>query len=167
MAQLRIFTGIVLVVAGASWTADAWAADSQPPKAAPAAAASTPTPCTDAWSFVATDCTLTWHGITVYGAVDAGVGWQSHRAPWDSRSAVGASYLIQNQNRGPRWGLAPNGLSNSTIGIKETSRSAATSLSCSPWMPASIRIPCGSPTGPDRLPRTPASPEDRTRASSI
>jgi hypothetical protein len=120
MAQLRIFTGIVLVVAGASWTADAWAADSQPPKAAPAAAASTPTPCTDAWSFVATDCTLTWHGITVYGTVDAGFGWQSHGAPWDSRSAVGASYLIQKQNRGPRCSLAPNGLSNSTIGIKGT-----------------------------------------------
>ena len=81
MAKLRIFTGIVLVVAGASWTAGAWAADSQPPKAAPAAAASTPTPCTDAWSFVATDCTLTWHGITVYGTVDAGFGWQTHGAP--------------------------------------------------------------------------------------
>ena len=27
------------------------------------------------------DDTLTWHGITVYGTVDAGFGWQTHGAP--------------------------------------------------------------------------------------
>ena len=120
MAKLHISTGIALAVAGASWAVDGWAADSLPPTTAPAAAASTPKPCTDAWSFIATDCTLTWHGITVYGTVDAGFGWQTHGAPWDSRSAVGASYLIQKQNRSPRWSLAPNALSNSLIGIKGT-----------------------------------------------
>jgi len=120
MAKLRISTGIVLVVAGASWMGDAWAADSQPPKTAPAAAASTPKACTDPWSFIATDCVLSWYGITVYGTVDIGVGWQTHGAPFDPRSAVGASYLIQKQNRSPRWSLSPNALSNSTIGIKGT-----------------------------------------------
>src|SRR6266478_1633667 len=117
MAKLRISTGIVLVVAGASWMGDAWAADSQPPKTA---AASTPKACTDPWSFIATDCVLSWYGITVYGTVDIGVGWQTHGAPFDPRSAVGASYLIQKQNRSPRWSLAPNALANSTIGIKGT-----------------------------------------------
>jgi predicted porin len=63
---------------------------------------------------------LAWHGITVYGTIDAGFGWQSHGAPFDLRSAVTASYLIQKQNRTPRWTLAANGLSNSTIGIKGT-----------------------------------------------
>src|SRR4030081_3933052 len=120
MAKLRIFTGIVLVVAGVSWTANAWAADSQPPKAAPAAAASAPKACTDPWSFIATDCALSWYGITVYGTGDVGVGCQPHGAPLDPRSAVGASYLIQKQNRSPRWSLSPNALSNSTIGIKGT-----------------------------------------------
>src|ERR1700716_47948 len=120
MTKLGIFTGIVLAVAGASCAVDAWAADIMPMKAPPAAAASAPKPCTDAWDFIAADCQLTWRGITVYGTIDAGVGWQSHGAPFDPRSAVAASYLIQKQNRSPRWTLAPNALSNSTIGIKGT-----------------------------------------------
>src|SRR6478735_3906188 len=53
-------------------------------------------------------------------AVDAWAGWQSHGAPFDPRSAVAASYLIQKQNRSPIWTLAPNALTNSTIGIKGT-----------------------------------------------
>src|SRR4051794_15278539 len=99
MTNLLRSTGIVLAVAGASWTADVLAADTTPMKATPAAEASAPKPCTDGWGFIATDCQLTWKGITVYGAIDAGFGWQSHGAPWDPRSAVGASYLIQKQNK--------------------------------------------------------------------
>jgi predicted porin len=91
-----------------------------PMKAPPAAADSAPKPCTDGWDFITTNCQLTWRGITVYGAIDGGVGWQSHGAPFDPRSAVGASYLIQKQNRSPRWSVAPNALSNSTIGVKGT-----------------------------------------------
>ena len=91
MTKRRISAGIVLTVAGVLCAGDAWAADTMPAKAAPtAAAASTPKPCTDGWSFIATDCQLTWQGITVYGAIDAGFGWQSHGAPWDPRSSVGA-----------------------------------------------------------------------------
>jgi predicted porin len=120
MTKLRISTGIVLAVAGASCAVDAWAADVMPMKAPPAATASTPKLCTDPWDFVNSDCQLTWQGITVYGTIDAGVGWQSHGVPLDPRSAVGASYLIQKQNRSPRWSLAPNALTNSTIGIKGT-----------------------------------------------
>jgi len=67
---------------------------------------------------ISTDCQLTWQGITVYGIVDTGVGWQSHGAAFDPKSAVGSSYLIQKQNRGSIWTLAPNALSNSFIGIK-------------------------------------------------
>jgi predicted porin len=120
MTKLRIFAGIVLAVAGASCAVNVRAADMMPMKAPPAAAASTPKPCADPWDFVATDCQLTWQGITVYGTIDAGVGWQSHGVPLDPRSAVGASYLIQKQNRSARWSLAPNALTNSTIGIKGT-----------------------------------------------
>jgi hypothetical protein len=43
-----------------------------------------------------------------------------HSARTRCARAVGASYLIQKQNRSPRWTLAPNGLSNSTIGIEGT-----------------------------------------------
>src|SRR3981189_1302837 len=110
----------MLAAAGAPWEVGGWAADIMPMKAPPAAAASAPKPCTDGWSFIATDCQLTWQGITVYGTIDAGFGWQSHGAPWDPRSAVGASYLIQKQNNSALWGPAPNALTNSFIGIKGT-----------------------------------------------
>ena len=45
----------------------------QPP---PGAAA-----CENSHPFAATDCPLTWHGITLYGAYDVGVGWVSHGLP--------------------------------------------------------------------------------------
>ena len=90
-----------------------------PTKAAPSAtSSSTPPTCTDPVGFFTTDCVLSWYGITVFGVVDAGGGWQSHGAPWDKNSAVSASYLIQRQNNSALWSLAPNALSNSFIGIK-------------------------------------------------
>jgi predicted porin len=116
-----VFLAAVIVVAGgACCGVDAWGADAVPAGTPAATAASAPKPCTDASSFIATDCQLTWRGITVYGAIDAGFGWQSHGAPWDPRSAVGASYLIQKQNNSALFGPAPNALTNSFIGIKGT-----------------------------------------------
>lgn len=120
MARPGVYVAFLLTVVGASSTADAWAADVQPTKALPSPTDSTgaPRPCSDPSDFITTNCQLTWQGITVFGIVDTGVGWQSHGAPFDPRSAVGASYLIQKQNRSALWSFAPNALSNSTIGIK-------------------------------------------------
>src|SRR5258707_1494751 len=120
MAKLGIFAAVILAAAGVSCEVEAWAADAVPTGATAATAASAPKACTDGWSFIATNCQLTWQGITVYGAIDAGFGWQSHGAPWDPRSAVGGSYLIQKQNNSALWGPAPNALTNSFIGIKGT-----------------------------------------------
>src|SRR5208283_6083247 len=41
----------------------------------------TPDACASGHEFATTDCTLTWHGITLYGAYDVGVGWVSHGLP--------------------------------------------------------------------------------------
>ena len=38
-------------------------------------------PCTSGHEFATTDCTLTWHGITVYGAYDIGGSYVSHGLP--------------------------------------------------------------------------------------
>jgi hypothetical protein len=80
----------------------AWAADVTPTKASSSPPDSTvaPRPCIDPSDFITTNCEFTWHGITVFGIVDTGFGWQSHGAPFDPQSAVGSSYLIQKQNRG-------------------------------------------------------------------
>jgi len=109
---------LIIAAAGACFQGGAWAADIAASGTPAATTTSLPRTCADGRDFISTDCQLTWHGITVYGTIDMGGGWQSHGASWDPRSAVGASYLIQKQNNSPRWSLAPNGLSNSTIGIK-------------------------------------------------
>ena len=95
------------------------AADAIPTKAPPSTTnPSTPPTCTDPTDFFTTNCQLSWYGITVFGIVDTGVGWQSHGTPFNQLSAVAGSYLIQRQNRGPTWSVAPNALSNSFVGIK-------------------------------------------------
>jgi predicted porin len=119
MIRAGTYAAAVLTLIGSSCASNLWAAD-MPVKAPPAIADSTPKPCTSFEDFITTNCQLTWHGITVYGTIDAGVGWQSHGAPLNPFSAPGASYLIQKMNRSPMWTLAPNGLSQSTIGIKGT-----------------------------------------------
>src|SRR5436309_9204312 len=114
-----VATGL-LAAALACRGGEAFAADPAPTAPSPAMADSAPTPCASVSDFIGTNCQLTWHGITLYGTIDAGFGWQSHGAPWDPRSAVGASYLIQKQNNSALWGPAPNALTNSFIGIKGT-----------------------------------------------
>src|SRR5437660_7912804 len=120
MTKLGIFAATIIMAAGAA--SGAWAADAAASKAAPATAsptsASAPKTCTGVWDFIETDCQLTWYGITLYGVIDAGFGYQSHGAPFDARSPPGASYLVHKTNRSSRWDLAPNGLQNSFIGIK-------------------------------------------------
>src|SRR3979490_456384 len=111
-------TGSLLLLATCS---QASAADDMVTKAAPAAstkAPSLPATCTTLEDFVVTSCPLTWNGITVYGTIDGGVTWRSHGAPFNGTSAVGVDYLIQKYSNRPRWDLAPNGLTQSNIGIK-------------------------------------------------
>src|SRR5258708_26642839 len=111
---------MILAAAGAAGGGEVWAADIFPIEALSASATSNTKVWTGLWDFITTSCELRWQGITIYGTVDAGGGWQSHGAPLDSRSAPGASYLIEKINRSSQWSLAPNALSNSTIGIKGT-----------------------------------------------
>jgi predicted porin len=120
MAKLGMCAAFLVATVGASSAVDAWAADVVPAKAPAAAPSSTAAPrlCTDASDFFTTNCQLTWQGVTVQGTIDTGVGWQSNGAPFDSRFPAGTSYLVGKQNRSPLWGLAPNALGNSAIGIK-------------------------------------------------
>src|SRR6266436_3327400 len=121
MTKLGVFAATILAAVGVA--SGAWAADAAASKAAPASTSaststSAPKTCTGVWDFIETDCQLTWYGITLYGAIDAGFGYQTHGAPLDPRSPPGASYLVQKYSRSSRWDIAPNGLQNSFIGIK-------------------------------------------------
>ena len=61
---------------------------------------------------------LTWHGITLYGGVDMGIGYQTHGAPLSNDAGFGVSYLISRNSRSPYFGVAPNGFGGSYLGLK-------------------------------------------------
>ena len=76
-----------------------------------------PPACTSVQDFRDTDCSLTWYGITLYGAYDVGVGWVSHGLPENGYNYEGESLVNRNGNH-PQWLIAPNNLSQTGLGIK-------------------------------------------------
>jgi predicted porin len=81
------------------------------------AAPPTPDACASGHEFATTDCTLTWHGITVYGAYDVGFGWVSHGLPENGYNYEGESLVNRNGYRS-LWLIAPNNLSQTGLGIR-------------------------------------------------
>ncbi len=77
----------------------------------------TPDACASGHEFATTDCTLTWHGITVYGAYDVGVGWVSHGLPVNGYNYEGESLVNRNGN-GSRFLVAPNNLQQTGLGVR-------------------------------------------------
>jgi predicted porin len=78
---------------------------------------STPDACASGKEFAATDCSLTWHGITLYGAYDVGVGWVSHGLPENGYNYEGAS-LVNRNGYQHRFLIAPNNLQQTTLGVR-------------------------------------------------
>ena len=76
-----------------------------------------PDTCTSGHEFATTDCSLTWHGITVYGAYDIGVGWVSHGLPENGYNYEGAS-LINRNGYEHRFVVAPNNLQQTGLGVR-------------------------------------------------
>ncbi len=116
--KLSISAAIVLGLAGAANAADmplpakAWA----PPAAVPAA-------CTGLTDFLLSNCLLSWYGVTFYGTVDMGGTYQTHGTPFDPNFPTGASYLLgagggSADGRKAGFGLGPNGMSQSNVGVK-------------------------------------------------
>src|SRR5580698_8575881 len=77
----------------------------------------TPDPCASGREFATTDCTLTWHGITLYGAYDVGGGWVSHGLPESGYNYEGES-LVNRNGYEHRFVVAPNSLQQSGFGIR-------------------------------------------------
>ena len=78
---------------------------------------STPDACASGHEFATTDCALTWHGITLYGAYDVGVGWVSHGLPENATNYEGES-LVNRNGYQHRFLVAPNNLSQTGLGIR-------------------------------------------------
>ncbi len=77
----------------------------------------TPDACASGHEFATTDCALTWHGITLYGAYDVGVGWVSHGLPENGYNYEGAS-LVNRNGFQHRFLVAPNNLQQTGLGIR-------------------------------------------------
>ncbi len=73
--------------------------------------------CASEHEFFATDCPLTWHGITLYGTYDVGVGWVSHGLPENGYNYEGESLVNRNANHS-QFLIAPNNLSQTGLGIR-------------------------------------------------
>ncbi len=78
---------------------------------------STADACASGHEFATTDCALTWHGITLYGAYDVGVGWVSHGLPENGYNYEGES-LVNRNGYQHRFLVAPNNLSQTGLGIR-------------------------------------------------
>jgi len=85
--------------------------------------AKAPNVCASGLEFATTDCTLTWHGITVYGAYDVGVGWVSHGLPVNGNNYEGESLVNRNSNQS-RFLIAPNNLQQTGLGVRGKERFA-------------------------------------------
>src|ERR1700684_1450263 len=77
----------------------------------------TPDSCASGHEFATTDCALTWHGITLYGAYDVGIGWVSHGLPENGYNYEGES-LVNRNGYQHRFLIAPNNLSQTGLGIR-------------------------------------------------
>jgi predicted porin len=78
---------------------------------------STPEACASGKEFATTDCALTWHGITLYGAYDVGIGWVSHGLPVSATNYEGEA-LVNRNGYQHRFLVAPNNLQQTGFGIR-------------------------------------------------
>src|SRR5450631_1950982 len=66
----------------------------------------------------ATDDSLTWHGITLYGIIDIGLQNQTHGAPISDYFVGGSAEVVQKNSNRSVTGLTPSNMSNSRIGLQ-------------------------------------------------
>jgi predicted porin len=76
--------------------------------------------CANVTEFFTTNCPLTYYGITVYGTVDMGLAYQTWGTPFNRDAHVGLEYLVSSNSNRAQFSIAPNGLSQSFIGVKAT-----------------------------------------------
>src|ERR1700737_1635616 len=60
--------------------------------------------------FVADDGSLTFRGITLYGALDVGVAYQTHGTSLSNSAGLGLEYLVSKNSNQSRFSIAPNAI---------------------------------------------------------
>ena len=116
-------TAITIVAFVALWACDASAADLPTQQPAPVQSpAPRATSCfASLYDFLIADpddCPLSWNGVTLYGRLDYGAGYESHGAPFNGNYPNGVNTLIKKNGNRSHYTIAPNGLGQSHTGVK-------------------------------------------------
>src|SRR6202012_5584079 len=61
---------------------------------------------------------LCWHGVCVYGNIDMGLTYQNHGAPLSALAGAPLDYVVSKNSNGSYFGVGPNAMSNSFIGLR-------------------------------------------------
>jgi predicted porin len=109
-----LWSGAVLM----AMASGAWAADLPTIKGAAPPPTAGPASCTGPLDLFTTDCRLSYWGITFYGAVDMGGGWELHGSPLNRNIITGVDELVQKSSNRSLWLATPSGLTQSFIGVK-------------------------------------------------
>jgi predicted porin len=114
--KIGVLVAMLLGVAQTTYAADL-------PTSKPAAPPPPPTlaSCASPTDFFMTACPLTYYGVTVYGMVDLGVGYQTHASPFNRYYGNGVNEVISKNSQGGHFQPVPGALGGSdggVIGIK-------------------------------------------------
>jgi predicted porin len=112
--KMLLAGGASLAFATGALAADLPTKKDQPPPAKPNCFASF-------WTWLnssAKDCPLSAYGVTVYGTLDFGWGYNSFGAPWNRYGNFGNNFLISKAGQGGLYAIAPNALQQSNVGVK-------------------------------------------------
>ncbi|MGD1016875.1 MAG: porin [Roseiarcus sp.] len=116
---MRSLNAIVWSCAAALVVGAAQAADLPTTKAPPAPPATNCYASFYSWlDSTAADCPLTFSGITVYGQIDVGGGYETHATAFNKDYSNGVSELVNKNSGNAAWQAVPNGLSQSNVGVK-------------------------------------------------
>jgi len=117
---MRLLKHLLLATAAGLLAASAaQAADLPTKKAAPAP--DKPNCYASFWTWLdstAADCPLTYAGITFYGTVDMGAGYETHATKFNNDFPNGVQELVNKTSGNAKWQWVPNGLSQSNVGVK-------------------------------------------------
>jgi predicted porin len=117
---MRLLKHLLLAsAAGVLAIGAAQAADLPTMKAPPAAAA--PNCYASFWTWLdstAAACPLSAYGVTIYGTIDVGGGYESAASRFNNNYPNGVQELISKFSNKSDWQWTPNGLSQSNVGVK-------------------------------------------------
>jgi predicted porin len=69
---------------------------------------------------VPADDALTWHGITLYGVIDAGVQYDTHSAPFTPYRPAASGNIVRSNDFGSPVGVTPSNMGQSRVGLQGT-----------------------------------------------